>query len=140
MQHNIETKITINAPADKIWAVLMEFENHPKWNPLIKSISGDPKVGSHIFLQIQNMKFTPIVLANTPNREFRWKGKLFSDYIFTGEHYFILNQIAENETELIHGEIFEGILLLLMKNSLNTNTLNGFKEMNEALKKQVEVS
>jgi hypothetical protein len=140
MQHNIETKITINAPADKIWAVLMEFENHPKWNPLIKSISGDPKVGSHIFLQIQNMKFTPIVLANTPNREFRWKGKLFSDYIFTGEHYFILNHIAENETELIHGEIFEGILLLLMKNSLNTNTLNGFKEMNEALKKQVEVS
>ncbi len=40
----IETEILINAKPDKVWQVLTDFESHSKWNPFIKSISGEKKV------------------------------------------------------------------------------------------------
>jgi hypothetical protein len=79
------------------------------------------------------MLFKPRVLINNTNREFRWKGKLFINGIFDGEHYFILNKISDNKTELIHGEIFTGILSGLIFNKIYKDTIAGFELMNKGL-------
>ena len=77
----IKTQILINATSDKVWAVLTDFQNHPTWNPFIKNITGEPKVGSQITISIappdgKGMTFKPKVLAFEHNKEFRWLGKL----------------------------------------------------------------
>jgi uncharacterized protein YndB with AHSA1/START domain len=48
MPQTISTTITIQASANKVWTVLTNFETYPIWNPFIKSIEGEIKVG-HTF-------------------------------------------------------------------------------------------
>ena len=138
----IETKITINAPIEFVWRTLMDFENHPQWNPFIKNIAGTAEVGHKLSVTIappggKGMTFNPVVITHLPFNELRWLGKLWFKGIFDGEHYFILNRINHNTTELCHGENFSGLLVSLSGNMLN-KTVEGFELMNKALKKECE--
>lgn len=138
----IETEIIINTPPQKVWEVLTNFENHPKWNPFIRAIVGEKAVGKKITVMLQppdgnGMTFKPTILKFEPNREFRWKGSLGMKGIFDGEHYFILEPIGENQTKFIHGENFSGILVMFVGKMLD-KTKDGFVLMNEAIKKECE--
>ena len=86
----IETEILIDAKPEKVWAILTDFENHPKWNPFIKLIKGKHAVGEILTVLItppggNGMTFKPMVLIFEPNKEFRWKGKLGIKGIFDGD-------------------------------------------------------
>lgn len=141
MRH-IETEILINASPEKVWVVLTDFEQYPKWNPFIKSIEGEKAVGRRLKVFIQppdggGMTFKPEVLAFEANKEFRWKGKLFLKGIFDGEHYFRLSDAGNGATRFVHGEKFSGFLVPLMGGTLD-KTKVGFELMNEALKRECE--
>lgn len=139
---NIQTEIMIKADISVIWNVLMDFKRYPDWNPFIKSISGEQKVGRKLTVFLKppdgkGMTFKPKILTLDPNREFRWKGKLGIKGIFDGEHYFILEALNNNQTKFIHGEKFSGILVSLMGNVLE-KTKEGFLLMNESIKRECE--
>ena len=51
----IRTEIIINSKPEKVWDILTDFERHPEWNPFIKSISGNKKVGEHLAI-VENGK------------------------------------------------------------------------------------
>jgi hypothetical protein len=138
----IETRITIHAPIDRVWEKLTNFPAHHAWNPFIMAISGEKEVGKTLTIQIKPiqgapMTFKPKVLVFNQNQELRWKGVLFFSALFAGEHYFILQQISPETTELIHGKKFSGLLLGMLGKML-VNTQKGFELMNEALKKECE--
>ena len=139
----IQTQININASINQVWKTLMNFEKYPEWNPFIQSISGNPKTGEKLTVSIHPpeksaMIFTPKVLVCTDKQEFRWKGKLGIKGIFDGEHYFILQAISNNKTELIHGENFTGLLSNPINKMLKDSTTKGFELMNQSLKQRVE--
>lgn len=138
----IETNILIEASPDQIWTVLGDFEKYPNWNPFIPFISGSKSVGQTLEVRIQppggsGMTFRPKLLQFDPGKEFRWKGQLLFPGIFDGEHYFILEKKAENQTLLTHGELFSGLLVGLLGGML-AKTEAGFLLMNEALKAKCE--
>ncbi len=140
---SIETQVIIHAPLNQVWQTLMVFKNYPNWNPFIQSITGNPQEGKSLVVSIHppgksSMTFTPVVLKNEFHKEFRWKGKLGMTGIFDGEHYFKLEKVRENKTRLIHGEKFTGLLTLPFLALIGENTKNGFEQMNQALKNQVE--
>lgn len=139
----LETNIIIDATAEKIWAILMDFEAYPNWNPFIKTMSGNTEVGNKMYVTIQlegnkAMVFEPRVLTVKPNRAFRWLGHLWITGIFDGEHYFQLIPINEHQTKFIHGEHFRGLLSGLILGMIKENTLKGFQAINEALKWRAE--
>lgn len=145
MPHEITTRISIAAPAERVWSVLLDFARYPEWNPFIRSIEGAPSEGSTIKVRIQSpagkaMAFSPVVLRNATGREFRWKGKLVLPGIFDGEHYFHLAAVGAKATEFTHGEIFTGVLVPLVRRTLDRDTRAGFEAMNRALKQRVEQS
>ncbi len=138
----IKTEIIIESSANKVWKILMDFERYPEWNPFIKSISGEPRVGAKLqtFLQPQGssgMKFTPTVLVAEENREFRWLGKLWFGGLFDGEHSFVIEPIDENKIRFVHCEKFKGILVPLFGGTLK-GAEQGFELMNKALKERAE--
>ncbi|WP_258862560.1 hypothetical protein [Sphingobacterium spiritivorum] len=45
MAKEIITHIRIQATPLKIWSVFTEFAQYPQWNPFIKSLYGDVRVG-----------------------------------------------------------------------------------------------
>jgi hypothetical protein len=143
MAKEIKTQIIIKAKPDKIWSVLTDFDNYPKWNPFIKNITGDARIGNQITVSIsptggKGMTFKPTVLEFSPNKEFRWIGNLFFKGLFDGEHKFELIDNGNGTTTFVHSERFQGILVGLFKNQLETTTKNGFEMMNESLKKYSE--
>lgn len=141
--HHIQTQITINASAERVWALLMDFPAYPEWNPFIRSIAGTAVVGQQLQVHIQPpggsaMKFRPTVLIAQPLQAFRWKGKLLMTGVFDGEHYFQIENIPAGGVVLRQGEVFSGVLVPLFKRSLDNGTQQGFVAMNEALKREAE--
>jgi hypothetical protein len=140
--HLLDTQIPINATAERVWSLLLDFPAHARWNPFIRSIEGRPEVGQSLKVFIQppggkGMGFRPTVLAVEPNRELRWKGKVLLPGLFDGEHYFKLEPTPGGGLIFHQGEKFSGILVPLFKRSLDA-TKEGFIAMNVALKREAE--
>ena len=140
----IRTEIIINAPVSTVWDTLMDFKNYPTWNPFIH-ITGKAQAGQQlentIFLEGQKPQvFKPTVLEVIPQKILRWEGHLFIKGLFDGEHYFQLEAIGQQQTKLIHGENFRGILSTLVLKMVDSATEDGFNKMNKALKEQCEVA
>ena len=143
--HRIETQIDINASAERVWSILMDFQSYARWNPFVRSIEGTAKVGGSLEVHIQAsgsnvMRFHPTVLTVEAKREFRWKGKLVMGGIFDGEHYFILEPKSGTQLTFRQGEAFSGLLVPVFRRSLDGATKQGFTAMNEALKREAERS
>lgn len=141
--HEVITEIIVDAPAHRVWGVLTDFDAHPAWNPFVRRIEGAPQAGRRLKVSIQppggkGMTFKPVVLKAVPNRELRWLGRLLLPGIFDGEHYFIIESLTSARVRFIHGERFSGILVALMKSSLDGRTRAGFEAMNRALKARAE--
>jgi Uncharacterized conserved protein len=143
MKKELYTEIEINAAPEKVWRILTDFADYPKWNPFIRRIEGVPAVGERlkIFIQPTGAKgfaFKPKVLAAKKEKELRWLGKFFVSGLFDGEHFFKIEKSGENKVKFVQGENFSGLFVSFLAKSLDTDTLRGFREMNEALKKRAE--
>lgn len=143
MAKELITEIKIKAKPAQVWAALTDFSSYPEWNPFIKSLTGDVKVGSTIMARLEppkssGMTFKPKVLVFEVNKKFVWMGHLFIKGLFDGEHSFELIDNLDGTTTFIQSEKFEGMLIPLFKKMLNVNTKEGFELMNSALKERVE--
>lgn len=138
----IKTEILINAPIEKIWTTLLDFQSYPTWNSFLRKIEGKPQVGSQLSVTIEPplkkpMLFKPKVLAASPY-EFKWQGNLLLPGIFDGTHRFALERVTDNKTKFIHSEIFTGIFHGPIFNLIANVTQAGFENMNMNLKNYCE--
>lgn len=143
MAKQLTTEILIHASPAKVWSVLTDFEAYPEWNPFIHSIQGKVAVGNKIEARISApsskvMTFKPKVLTFKKHQEFSWLGHLGVGGLFDGEHKFELIDQGNGTTQFRHSEKFKGILVPLFWKKLDTNTRQGFIEMNEKLKERAE--
>lgn len=145
MSKSLYTEIIIDAPREKVWEILMDFEEYGNWNPFITQISGSTKVGGKLSVKLQQPEgkaftFKPRVVVCEKAEEFKWQGHMIVPGIFDGEHCFKLKPVEGNKTKLIQRENFKGILLKYLWKDLNTKTVRGFELMNSALKERAEAS
>jgi hypothetical protein len=143
MAKQIKTEISINASPEKIWKILTHFEAYPSWNPFIKSIEGEIKMGNAITVKIappdaNEMTFKPTVLEYETNKKLSWLGHLLVKGLFDSEHKFELHDNHNGTTTFVHSENFSGLLVPIFKKQLEHNTKNGFMLMNEKLKELAE--
>jgi len=140
MAKEIKTEILIHATLDKVWTILTNFENYPNWNPFIKSVIGEVKVGNKITVRIEpskekGMTFKPTVLIYEANKELRWIGRLLFPGLFDGEHKFELIDNGNGTITFRQSEKFKGIFVWFLNVE---NTKKGFEEMNGKLKELSE--
>jgi hypothetical protein len=139
----IETGITIEAPPERVWAILTDFSTYPDWNPFIRRVAGDVAVGERIEVTLQPadskpQKFRPRVEALDPPHEFCWLGNLGVAGLFDGAHQFRLEAVSGGGTRFIHREEFGGILAGVILRFVGAKTRAGFEAMNAALKDRAE--
>jgi hypothetical protein len=138
------SEIEINSPPNRVWAILTDFASFPSWNPFMRSASGELKKGSKLTVRLQptgarGTTFKPTVLNVEEGRELRWIGHLIFPGLFDGEHILELQQVeGGTSTKFVQRELFSGILLPFLTNTLNNGTSRGFAEMNQALKLRAE--
>jgi hypothetical protein len=141
--YQLHTEIEIDATPERVWAILTDLAAYPQWNPFIKFIHGDMRQGARLEVRIQasgtrGMTFRPVVLVVEKNRELRWLGRLLLPGLFDGEHRFFIQPLAGGKVLFQQSEKFSGVLVGLLRGSLDRDTKRGFAEMNLALKLRAE--
>ena len=142
MNKELLTEIRIESCPSDVWRILVDFDSYSEWNPFIIRASGDAIESNSISITAKPkggkpMDFEPVLVVVDEERELRWVGKFLFNFLFRGEHFFIIEE-TEDGTNLIHGEKFSGILVRFMSKNLDTQTLPGFHNLNAALKERAE--
>jgi hypothetical protein len=140
----LRTDVVIDAPAEDVWKVLMDFPSYPDWNPFVRSIAGRPVVGTQLTVVVEPpgyppSTFEPEVLEAEPGVEFRWLGHLVVPGLLDGHHGFRLEPLPGGRARLIHDESFSGLLVPLL-GSVFAKTEVGMQQMDDALKLRAEAS
>lgn len=140
----IKTQIDINASPDRVWAVLTDFAQYAFWNPFIRDIHGQIRANERLQVTLESSDgkqttFRPVVTGLDPTRLLlSWRGTLIARWLFTGEHTFRLELLAPGRTRFHQSEAFAGLLVPLLRKSLDTTTKRDFELMNEALMEEAE--
>src|SRR5438046_10189331 len=134
----LRTETEIDAPVDRVWQVLMDFDSYPRWNPFIRSIRGTPEVGSRLEVEIgapgtRPMRFRPTVRVAVRNREFRWLGCLVIPGLFDGEHIFELTPLGSQSKRFVQRVRFRGLVMQLLARGMVKIVRRGCEELNGAL-------
>lgn len=143
MVKEISTEIIINSTPEKIWNVLVDFHNYSKWNPFIVNITGEPKKGEKIELQLhlksgRNRTYHPNITKVEKLSELRWKGKLLSSSLFEGERILKIEKIDDKSVKFINKEVFSGIASSFTPKKMDSDIEESFQMMNTALKNWIE--
>lgn len=144
MAHELHTEIEIDAAPETVWTILTDLPSYRSWNPFITSSEGIIAVGQRLTNRLEPpggkaITIKPTVTEVEHSRSFEWLGRLVMPLLFDGRHRFELVPNGDG-TRLIHAEHFAGLLVPLLKKSLDTKTLTGFEAMNIALKVRAEAA
>ncbi len=99
----------------------MDFAAYPDWNPFIRRLKGEARVGGRLEVTVQlpgsrEMTFKPTVLAVEPGRDLRWLGRVLMPGLFDGAESFRLEPTTSG-CRFHHGEIV-GLLVPLIGGTL----------------------
>jgi hypothetical protein len=140
--HELHSQIEIDATPEEVWRVLVDVERYHEWNPFIVDVHGVVQHGARLRMVMhppggRAVTLKPAVTEVQPKQVFEWWGHLVVRGLFDGRHRFELEPTARG-TRVAQTETFTGILVPLLRRSLDTHTAAGFELMNHALKAQVE--
>lgn len=142
MPTTLSHTIDIDAPADRVWAVLTDTAAYPEWNPFMTKLEGELAPGSRLAVTIvppggKSNDFSPTVTAVEPGRRLAWLGRLLLPWIFAGAHSFELRPLTAGSTRFTQSERFSGLLVPFLRGMLRS-TEEGFAAMNTALAARAE--
>src|SRR5688572_2335739 len=95
MKKHLHTEIVIDAPPERVWAVLTDFERYAEWNPFVQAVQGELTEGGRLRVRLvppggRAITMRPRVTAMDPGVAFEWLGHLGVAGIFDGRHRFEL--------------------------------------------------
>jgi hypothetical protein len=86
----------------------------------------------------RTITFHPRISAVEPGKKLAWVGRLLSPEFFEGEHQFEVIEVDQSRTRVIQSEHFKGVLVAALWGRSSAALLEGFRAMNEALKRRSE--
>ena len=139
----LTSQIEFDGTPSEVWDVLADLPSYGEWNPFMREIAGEVRVGARLRVQLapigeRGITMHPTVLVAEPGRELRWLGHLLLPRIFDGEHVLEIQEVRPGRVRFLQHERFRGVLLpLLWKKLREGGTAKGFAAMNDALAARV---
>ncbi len=109
----------IQAKPERIWSLLTQAADCPRWNSTIQSIDGKIAAGEKIKLVARiapDRVFNLTVSALTPNASMVWRDGTAP--MFTGVRTFTLTPQSAGATEFAMAEVYSGLMLPMIAGSL----------------------
>lgn len=142
---SLNSEIEIETDAETVWEMLTDFAGYQGWNPAIISAAGEATKGCLLQVVIHWPGLKPgryeleVLNAERPN-ELRWLGHFLMPGLMDGDHRFIIKQAGEGLVKVTQKEDFSGLIVPIFAPWLNNNVLEGFKLINDELKRRIEQS
>ena len=131
--------VDIDAPIERIWALLTNASDYPRWNTTVVSIEGEIAEGSKIRLlaKISPDRAFTIKIAELREPDFmRWTGGMPLG-LFRGDRTFRLEQLENGKVRFTTHEIYTGLLKNLIAKSM-PDLQPSFDEWAASLKREAE--
>ena len=129
-------QIHVDAPAERVWALLTDADGYPRWNGAVTSLRGPIALGQKLELRvpISERTFSPKVTALEPNVHMVWSDGVAP--MFRGVRTFSLEPSGVGTTFSME-EVFSGLMLPMIRGSLPDFT-EPFETFARDLKKAAE--
>jgi hypothetical protein len=140
----LEDRVTIEAPAEAIWALIRDVDDWSRWNPLYASASGPLIVGRtlDIAIALPGMKpqpARPTVTAAVPNERMHYLTVAMGGLV-KAHRYVEIEPAGQGRSSVLNGEIMGGLVGPLLAAAVGARVRDGMRQMNAALKEQAEAS
>jgi hypothetical protein len=112
----VATTVSIRAPAERIWSLLIDASGYPSWNSTVERIVGAIAPGGKIIVHTKaspGLAFSLSVTEFEPNRRMVWSGGMPLGF-FTGSRTYTLTPRSAAEVEFSMREEFSGSLAPLI--------------------------
>ena len=145
MTYTIRTQIEIDAPAHRIWDILVDLDRYHEWNPFITNAKGRIAPGATFEVRPttdsgKRHAFVPQVTDYHELKEFTWTGAFYFRWIALGDHTFRLVPQESGSILLEHDETIYGIASPILYLTAKEQIRTGFEAMNQALKQRAETA
>ena len=140
----IREEVVIDAPPEKVWAVIIDFPSYAEWNSQLAWLGGvaAPEATLKLRLSAEGTdpyEFEPVVSHFEPNVRFAWFARTGAPRVFDGEHFFELEPLAGGKTRLVNRERYSGLLApIIQRQPMMQGAPKGFVKMNDELKRRAE--
>lgn len=111
--------INIQAPAERIWALLTNAADIPRWNTTVTSVEGTIALGQKIKLKVPiapNRVFNLKVSEFEPNKRLVWRDGMAP--MFQGVRTYTLTPRGDGSTDFTMVEVLSGLMLPMIAGSL----------------------
>jgi uncharacterized protein YndB with AHSA1/START domain len=111
--------IHIDAPAGRVWSLLTDAADFPRWNSTVDSIEGTIALGQRLRLRVPvapTRTFKPRVTALEPEKRMVWSDGAAP--MFRGVRTFTLTARGDGATEFSMVEVLSGLMLPMIRKSL----------------------
>lgn len=140
----ISAQADIEAPPERVWDVLADFDSYPEWNPFMTEVHGHALRGAWLRISMRTLggrrvRFRARVLASQRPGVLAWEGRGWAWWpgLLHGERRITIEPLEGGRSRVEMRTTFTGLLSSRM--SWLDRYLASFEEMEDALKRRVEV-
>lgn len=137
------SEVVIEATPEQVWAVLMDLENYPLWNPFTIAMKSELKVGAAMEMKVAMQPW--LVLDQTehirllePNYKACWGINTDSGEYSRGERCQWLEVVSPTQTRYITEDLIEGKVTPMVTRLFGGSLTRGFDGVAQDLKQRVE--
>ncbi len=140
----IRTEVDIDAPAQRVWTILLNFSSYAMWNPSIRAMRGRAERGAPLELDVPLLPnggcvhvHATLTELDSPRR-LCWIGVLLTPKLFCGDHQITLQPLSPDSVRLVQQETFSGLLLPLLAPWLRRRVQRLYDQTSVAVKGRSE--
>ncbi len=139
----VRASIVIDAPAERIWQILLDFERYGEWNPFTPRVESTLQPGApvHLHVRLRGERLShrvEYVTAVEPERRLAWRMQLGPRFLLAAERRQLLEPAGAGQTCYVSEDEITGWLTPLVMRLFGVAMQRGFEDVAQALKKRAE--
>lgn len=139
----IRATIDIEAPAERVWAILCDLERYGEWNPFTPKVECDRVVGHDIVLHVDFGARTPRRQVEQlrrwePGVELRWGVEMGPAWFFRAERWQRVEPLGPTRCRYATEDAFEGVFAPVVLAFYAEPVRRGFEAAARALARRAE--